>query len=187
MVTGCLSVDDMSGEIKVMVMEDCETKQSFSFGAADGIALPFRLCEMDEEVYFSDHLRHCIYKINYAGQTVALALGKEGHPDQTDGPSDSAKLCFLAGITARGACLYVAEHPSQIQGAISMACSLQGLIRFQSTWHDVADAMGLVSERVRSSDSEYATTRNKTLVDALPAEKLKSLIRDKEFHRCYFT
>ena len=65
-----------------------------------------------------------------------------------------------------------------------MACSLQGLIRFQSTWHDIADAMGLVSERVRSSDPEYASmTRNKTLADALPeiemsAEKLKSLIRD---------
>ena len=53
--------------------------------------------------------------------------------DQAHGPSNSAKLCFPAGITARGEYLYVAEHPLESQGAIRMTCSLQGLIRCQST------------------------------------------------------
>ena len=33
-----------------------------------------------------------------------------------------------------------------------MACSLQRLIRFQSTWREIAEGIGLVSKRVRSSD-----------------------------------
>ena len=40
---------------------------------------------------------------------------------------------FALSVTARGACLYVAEHPSEFQGAIPMAWSLKGRIRFQST------------------------------------------------------
>ena len=65
-----------------------------------------------------------------------------------------------------------------------MACSLKGLVRFQSTWHNIAESMGLVSERTRSSDPVHASSvRNKTLVNSLPdiitaADKLKCLITD---------
>jgi len=65
-----------------------------------------------------------------------------------------------------------------------MACSLQGLIQYQSTWHDIAEAMGLVSKRVRSSDPVHASSiRKKTLVDSVPdvitaAERLEYLIMD---------
>ena len=69
---------------------------------------------------------------------MAVILGHLNDPDQTDGPSNSAKLCSPAGVAARGACLYVAEHPSEFQGAIRMASSLKGLVRFQSTWHDIS-------------------------------------------------
>ena len=61
---------------------------------------------------------------------MSLALGIEDDPGQSDGPSESAKLCYPAGLTARGACLYIAEHPSEIQGAITMACSREGLVDF---------------------------------------------------------
>ena len=64
---------------------------------------------------------------------MSLALGIQDDPGQNDGPSESAKLCYPAGLAARGARLYIAEHPSEIQGAIRMARSLQGLIRFQFT------------------------------------------------------
>ena len=65
-----------------------------------------------------------------------------------------------------------------------MACSLQGLIRFQSTWREIAEGMGLVSKRVRSSYPDYAAkVRERTLVDSLPelrtaAQRLQSLITD---------
>jgi len=65
-----------------------------------------------------------------------------------------------------------------------MACSLNGLVRFESMWHDIAESMGLMSERARSSDQVQASSvRNKTLVDSLPdiitaADKLKCLITD---------
>ena len=183
-VTDCLSTDELSGEVKVVIIEDSGVKEAFKFGAAHGVAFPFGLCEMDGEIYFSDHLKHCIFKINFSEQSAAVILGHLNDPDQTDGPSNSAKLCFPAGVAARGACLYVAEHPSEFQGAIRMASSLKGLVQFQSTWHDIAESMGLVSERARSSDPLHASSvRNKTLVDSLPdiitaADKLKSIITD---------
>ena len=99
-------------------------------------------------------------------------------------PARSAKLCYPAGLTARGACLYIAEHPWKIQGAIRMACSIEGLVPFQSTWREIAEGMGLVSKRVRSSDPDYvAKVRERTLVSSLPelrtaAERLESLITD---------
>ena len=65
-----------------------------------------------------------------------------------------------------------------------MACSIEGLVRFQSTWREFAKGMGLVSKRVRSSDPDHAAkVRERTLVSSLPqlrtaAERLKSLITD---------
>ena len=65
-----------------------------------------------------------------------------------------------------------------------MACSIEGLVRFQSTWRKIAEGMGLVSKRVRSSDPDHAAkVRERTLVSSLPelrtaAERLESLITD---------
>ena len=184
MLTDCPSLDAMSGEVKVMVIEDAATRKAFSLDSASGIKFPFGLCEVNDEVHFSDYLRHSIYKMNFSEQSVSLALGIEDDPGQNDGPSESEKLCYPAGLAARDACLYIAEHPSEIQGAIRMACSLQGLIRFQSTWREIAEGMGLVSKRVRSSYPDYAAkVRERTLVSSLPelrtaAERLESLITD---------
>ena len=116
----------MSGEVKVVIIEDSGAKKAVKFGAAHGVAFPFGLCEMDGEVHFSDHLKHCIFKINFSEQSMDLILR---HINDS-GPSNSAKLCFPAGVTVRKACLYVAEHSSELQGAIRMACSLKGLVRF---------------------------------------------------------
>lgn len=66
--------------------------------------------EVDCEVNFSDHLRNSIYKINFSEKSVSLALGIEDDSGQNDGPSESAKLCYPAGLAVRGACLYIAEH-----------------------------------------------------------------------------
>ena len=93
-----------------------------------------------------------------------------------------AKLCFPASVTVRGACLYVAEHPSELQGAIRMSCSLKCLVRFQSTW-DLAESMELVSESTSSSDPVHAYSVIKTLVGSLPdiitaADMFKCVITD---------
>ena len=55
----------MGGEVKVMVTEDASARKTFSFDSASGINFPFGLCEVEGEVYFSDHLRHSINKINF--------------------------------------------------------------------------------------------------------------------------
>ena len=183
-VTDFPSVEAMSGEVKVMVIERAATRKAFSFDSASGIKFPFGLCEVDGEVLFSGHLRHSIYKVNFSEQSVSLALGIEDDPWQNDGPSKSAKLCYPASLAPKGACLYIAEHPSEIQGAIRMAFSLQGLIRFQSTSREIAEGMGLVSKRVRSSDPDYAAkVRERTLASSLPelrtaVERLESFITD---------
>ena len=46
---------------------------------------------------------------------MSLALGIEDN----DGPSESAKLCYPAGLAPRGAFLYISENPSEIQGTIN--------------------------------------------------------------------
>ena len=110
MVTDCPSVEAMSGEVKVMVIEDAATRKAFSLDSASGIKFPFGLCEVNDEVHFSDYLRHSIYKIDFSEQSVSLAIGIEDDPGQNDGPSESEKLCYPVSLAARGACLYIAEH-----------------------------------------------------------------------------
>jgi len=88
-----------------MVIQHAATRKQFSFDSASGVKFPFRLCEGDGEVHFSDHLRHSIYKINFSEQSVCLALGIDDDPGQNDGPKESAKLCYPAGLAARGTCL----------------------------------------------------------------------------------
>ena len=95
-----MSTEELSGVVKVVIIADSGVKEAFKFGAAHGVAFPFGLCEMDGEVYFSDHLKHCIFKINFSEQSVALILGHIHDSDQTVGPGNSAELCFPAGITA---------------------------------------------------------------------------------------
>ena len=34
-VTDCISVEDMTGEVKILVVEDCEIKQSVTCGAEE--------------------------------------------------------------------------------------------------------------------------------------------------------
>ena len=65
-VTDCLSTEELSGVVKVVIIEDRGLKEAFMFGAAHGVAFPFGLCEIDEEVFFSDQLKHCIFKINFS-------------------------------------------------------------------------------------------------------------------------
>ena len=64
-VTDCPSVEPMSGKVKVIVIEDAATRKVFSFDSVSDIKFPFGLCEVDDEVHFSDYLRHSIYKIDF--------------------------------------------------------------------------------------------------------------------------
>ena len=66
-VTDCFSTEKPSGEVKVVIIENSGVKEAFKFGAAHGVALPFGFCEINGEVYFSDHLKHCICKIIFFG------------------------------------------------------------------------------------------------------------------------
>ena len=49
-VTDCLSTEELSGEVKFVMIEDSGVKEAFKFGAAHRVAFPFGLCEMDGEV-----------------------------------------------------------------------------------------------------------------------------------------
>ena len=66
----------------------------------------------------------------------------------------------------------------------SHVCSLTGLARFQSIWHDISSAMAMVSKRAQLSDPETASRiKNRTLVDLFQdlrtaARRLENLIID---------
>ena len=86
-----------------------------------------------------------------------------------NGPLDKATLSHPAGIAVRSAVIYIAEHPSVYQGATCLCYSLEGFVKFQSAWKDIASSMGLVSKREALQNQEKAKqTETKVLDDSLP-------------------
>ena len=76
-LTDCISVEDMTGEVKILVVEDCEIKQSVACGAEESTVFPFGLREMDGEVYFADYSKHYIYKVTFSRRSY-FGFGKRG-------------------------------------------------------------------------------------------------------------
>lgn len=47
-VTDCLSTEELSGEVKVVIIKVSGVKEAFKFGAAHGVAFPFGLVKWRE-------------------------------------------------------------------------------------------------------------------------------------------
>ena len=125
-----------------------EEKVEFSFISAQYSAVfPFSICESGTSVYVSDYEKHWLFELDIAQRTFMPVDGKYETEGQTDGPLDKATLSHPADILVRSAVIYIAEHPSVRQGAICLCYSLEGLVKFQSAWTDIASSMGLVSKR----------------------------------------
>ena len=155
--------------IKFLTSDD-EEKVEFSFISAQySVVFPFSICESVNSVYVSDYEKHCLFELDIAQRTFTPVVGKYETEGQTDGPLDKATLSHPAVIAVRSAVIYIAEHPSVYQGAIRLCYSLEGLVKFQSAWKDIASSVGLVSKREALQNPEKARqTKTKVLDDSLP-------------------
>ena len=117
---------------------------------------------------------------------ITTATGLHERSGEDDGPLNTAKLRSPTGLATRGSRIYICEHPDQIQGAIRVCFSLEGLIKYQSVWNEISTTMGLVSKRLSVAEPEHAEhVKGAKVSEALPelkqsAAKLEQLIESNK-------
>ena len=78
------------------------------------------------------------------GLELNVIVGKH-NPAFDDGPTQSGVLHSSVGIACRESSVYIAEHPTDLQGFIRLFQYLAGLKEVQSIWHLVSKVSGMVS------------------------------------------
>ena len=73
----------------------------------------------------------------------------------------------LVGIACVGSSVCIAEHPTDRQGSIRLFQYLAGLNEFQSIWHLVSKAFGMVSRKEGWTNPEESNEKkNIKIIDA---------------------
>ena len=117
---------------------------------------PFAIVESVERIFMSDTGKHCVYQIDARNNSVTPAIGLHERSGEDNGPLNTAKLRSPTGLVSRGSRTYIGKHPDEIQGAIRVCFSLEGLIKYQSVWNEISTTMGLVSKRLSVTEPEHA-------------------------------
>ena len=71
-------------------------------------------------------------------------VGEYDNPGYDVGPTQSRIIHSLLGIACKGSSVYIAEHFTDRQGCIRLFQYLAGLKEFQSIWHLLSKAFGMV-------------------------------------------
>ena len=83
----------------------------------------------------SDREQHCIYSFDIPIKNLALFLGTVGESGFEDGPVSTARFSArFSGpvvLCSRGQVLYIAENPTENQGAARVALPLSGIKKIQ--------------------------------------------------------
>ena len=147
---------------------------------------PFAIVESVEGIFVSDARKHCVYQIDAQINSVTPAIGLHERSGEDDGPLNTAKLRSPTGLASRGSRIYIGEHPDEIQGAITVCFSLEGLIKYQSVWNEISTTMGSVSKGLPVAEPEHAKhVKGAKVSEALPelkqsAAKLEQLIESNK-------
>ena len=123
-VTDRTSMHMDSGEVKVIQVEKNDMKKSFGYLLNDNVKSRFGLWNRSECLLLCSH--HPLCKITVLDHATSLYFAQEGKAGQNDRLEQKARLYYPVRLAAKGHPLYVAEHPVESQGAIRMACSLEG-------------------------------------------------------------
>ena len=95
-------------------------------------------------------------EIDAQNNSVIPAIGLHERSGKDDGPLNTAKLRSPTGLASRGSRIYIGEHPDEIQGAIKVCFSSEGLIKYRSVWNEISTTMGLVSKQLSVAEPEHA-------------------------------
>ena len=129
-----------------------DRKVKFPFGvvAADNPLNDNRKC-----LLFSDFKSHSVMEIDEDGLELNVIVGHYDNPELfDDGPTQSGLLHSSVRITCRVSSVYITEHPNDRQGSIRLFQYLAGLKEFQSIWHLVSKAFGMVSRKEEWTNPE---------------------------------
>ena len=109
----------------------------------------------------------CVLQVSTETEEILPVIREIAEKGQ-DGPS--GKLNSPVGIASCGNAIYIAEHPTDIQGLIRIYHSLEGLIRFQQICNKVSKAFGMISKREfrQQSKEENERTKVRKLFEAVP-------------------
>ena len=93
--------------------------------------------------------------------------GEYDNPGFDDRPTKSRLIHSPIGIAWRGSSVYIAEHFTDRQGCIRLFQYLAGLKEFQSIWHLVSKAFGMVSRKEGWTNPEESNEKkNIEITDA---------------------
>ena len=125
----------------------------------------FAIVESVEGIFVSDTGKQYVYQADAHNDSVTPAIGLHG-------PQSTAKIRSPTGLASRGSRIYIGEHPDEIQGAIRVCFSLEGLIKYQSVWNEISTTMGLVPKRLSVAEPDHAKHVKGAIVsEALPELK----------------
>ena len=99
------SIDMNIGEVKVIKVEENDARKSSGCRLNGNVKFPFGFSERGQNVYFSDHIKHRTYKIDFFYQ-VTQDLAQEHKAGQNDEPKQKAGLyCPVrSGSYSHGLC-----------------------------------------------------------------------------------
>ena len=130
------------------------------------IKLPFGVVAADNSLkddskrpLVSDFKSHFVMEIDEDRLELNVIVGQYDNPGFDNGPRQSGLLHSPVGIACRGSFVYIAEHPTDRQGSIRLFQYLAGLREFQSIWHLVSKAFGMISKRGRWTDPEESNEK----------------------------
>ena len=119
-----------------------DRKIKFPFGV---VAANNPLKDNRKRLLLSDFKRHSVKEIYEDG--LGSIVGEYDNPGFDDGPTQCRLIHSPVGIAWRGSSVYIAEHFTDRQGCIPLIQYLAGLKEFQSIWHLVSKAFGMVSKK----------------------------------------
>ena len=104
-----------------------------------------QLKDYGKRLLVSDFKSHSVTEIDEDGLELNVIVGQYDNLGFDDGPRQSRLLHSPVGIVCRGSSVYIAEHPTDRQRSIRPFHCLFGSKEFQSIWHLVSKAFGMVS------------------------------------------
>ena len=119
-----------------------DRKIKFPFGV---VAANNPLKDNRKRLLISDFKSHSVMEIDEDGQ--GTIVGEYDNPGFDDGRTQSRLIHSPVGIACRGSSVSIAEHFTDCQGCIRLFQYLPGLKEFQSIWHLVSKAFGMVSRK----------------------------------------
>ena len=141
-----------------------DSKIKFPFGV---VAANNPLKDNRKRLLVSDVKSHSVGWKSMKMDCMGSIVREYDNPGFDDGPTQSRLIHSPVGIACRESSVCIAEHFTDRKGCIRLFQYLAGLKEFQSIWHPVSKAFGMVSGKEGWTNSEESNEKkNIKITDA---------------------